>query len=582
MEEPVERQNPAAQENAPIWNILQPKFFLRAFMLYSIIVSATNFLKGGKSKYDKDAIIVRNLLKPLESFDLYVYLDQSSSPITNFDDKIPVWIERSIKFSDWNGGQKGDGVYNHQITLKTPEYLQKNQSIFLHSIIVKSGQTIDPKSTNYYRNKVTYKIKQLNKYMKKYYKRTANLLTGKSEKSDEYLKKADVIKYEVLNYWHPNVSINVVDHQVEYAKEKIPMPFDEVIEFDPLFTFYRPIVYINTFWNLRDEYQPINETVKSINLSLSYYPLSSLMFQLYMSQDMKPSYAVALSDEMEEDDNDYLKRAFLETNPILLAVTAIVSVLHLIFEFLAFKNDIQFWNNKKDLVGMSVRTVLFNIFQSLIVFLYITDNDTNFVVMFSVFFGFLLECWKIPKVLDIEVEKMQKWFFVIPKVRFSDKGSYVESETKTYDDMAFRYLGWILFPLLVGYAIYSVIYVEQKGWYSWVLGVLYGYLLTFGFIMMTPQLFINYKLKSVAHLPWRMLTYKFINTFIDDLFAFVIKMPMMYRLGCFRDDIIFLIYLYQRWAYRVDKSRVNEFGVIGEPELRENEGEEVSESKKEK
>jgi hypothetical protein len=52
---------------------------------------------------------------------------------------------------------------------------------------------------------------------------------------------------------------------------------------------------------------------------------------------------------------------------------------------------------------------------------------------------------------------------------------------------------------------------------------------------MTPQLFINYKLKSVAHLPWRMLTYKALNTFIDDLFAFVIKMPMLYRLGCFRD-----------------------------------------------
>lgn len=56
-----------------------------------------------------------------------------------------------------------------------------------------------------------------------------------------------------------------------------------------------------------------------------------------------------------------------------------------------------------------------------------------------------------------------------------------------------------------------------------------------GFITMTPQLFINYKLKSVAHLPWRMLTYKALNTFIDDLFAFVIKMPMMYRIGCLRD-----------------------------------------------
>ena len=32
-----------------------------------------------------------------------------------------------------------------------------------------------------------------------------------------------------------------------------------------------------------------------------------------------------------------------------------------------------------------------------------------------------------------------------------------------------------------------------------------------------------------------MMTYKALNTFIDDLFAFVIKMPTMYRIGCFRD-----------------------------------------------
>ena len=65
-----------------------------------------------------------------------------------------------------------------------------------------------------------------------------------------------------------------------------------------------------------------------------------------------------------------------------------------------------------------------------------------------------------------------------------------------------------------------------------------------GFITMTPQLFINYKMKSVAHLPWRMLTYKALNTFIDDLFAFVIKMPMMYRIGCLRDGLYSLIYMY--------------------------------------
>lgn len=81
------------------------------------------------------------------------------------------------------------------------------------------------------------------------------------------------------------------------------------------------------------------------------------------------------------------------------------------------------------------------------------------------------------------------------------------------------------------------------------------------------------------------MVYKSLNTFIDDLFAFVIKMPLMHRLACFRDgplparaalsarppdahchpgaDIIFFIYLYQRWKYRVDPNRVNEYGQSG-------------------
>jgi hypothetical protein len=47
----------------------------------------------------------------------------------------------------------------------------------------------------------------------------------------------------------------------------------------------------------------------------------------------------------------------------------------------------------------------------------------------------------------------------------------------------------------------------------------------------------------------------------DDLFAFVITMPMLHRLSCFRDDLIFFIFLYQKWAYRVDYTRTNEFGA---------------------
>ena len=59
----------------------------------------------------------------------------------------------------------------------------------------------------------------------------------------------------------------------------------------------------------------------------------------------------------------------------------------------------------------------------------------------------------------------------------------------------------------------------------------------FGFVGMTPQLFINYKLKSVAHLPWRVLAYKAFNTFIDDVFAVLVTMPMHHRVACLRDDV---------------------------------------------
>ena len=48
----------------------------------------------------------------------------------------------------------------------------------------------------------------------------------------------------------------------------------------------------------------------------------------------------------------------------------------------------------------------------------------------------------------------------------------------------------------------------------------------------------------------RAMTYKFLNTIIDDLYAFAVKSPLLYRIFCFRDDVIFVIYIYQIFKYR--------------------------------
>jgi hypothetical protein len=59
----------------------------------------------------------------------------------------------------------------------------------------------------------------------------------------------------------------------------------------------------------------------------------------------------------------------------------------------------------------------------------------------------------------------------------------------------------------------------------------------------------------------------FFNTIIDDLFAFIVKMPTMARIAVFRDDVVFIVYMCQRLSYPVDKTRPAEgFEGPDEPE----------------
>lgn len=47
----------------------------------------------------------------------------------------------------------------------------------------------------------------------------------------------------------------------------------------------------------------------------------------------------------------------MDTEPVLFITTAIVSVLHSLFEFLAIKNEVSFWKNVKSHKGLSLRTL---------------------------------------------------------------------------------------------------------------------------------------------------------------------------------------------------------------------------------
>jgi len=410
--------------------------------------------------------------------------------------------------------------------------MRNNGTIYAHIFFTKHGMSPNPQSPHYSNRIRLYKQHLLNKYaprQKVIVKK--NLLTGENETSTQIVNMfQESNNTEIISYWKGNLTISLVHDFTEYTPESIPPLLAPYFQFDQHGNYY-PVIFVNEFWIMREHLSPINDTVKFLPLEMTYEPISllkwSMLLQIETSFSMQRTLFGTEESEVEE-----FKRILLDNHPAILALTFVVSLLHSIFDFLAFKNDIQFWRKRKSLEGLSVRTLYINFICNAIIFLYLLDNETSWLVLVSAGVGLLIEAWKITRAVHIRIV----WWKRIPYVKFQDKNSYASS-TRQYDLTAMKYLSYAFYPLVVGYAIYSLIYEQHKSWYSWIISTLAGFVYTFGFIAMTPQLFINYKKKSVAHLPWRAFVYRALNTFIDDLFAFIIRMPTMHRLRCFRDGM---------------------------------------------
>jgi len=68
----------------------------------------------------------------------------------------------------------------------------------------------------------------------------------------------------------------------------------------------------------------------------------------------------------------------------------------------------------------------------------------------------------------------------IPLLRFKDRDSYKKNKTKEYDDIAMKYLSYVLFFLVACSSVYSLMYERHKSWYSWILSSLTQCVYMFG------------------------------------------------------------------------------------------------------
>lgn len=66
----------------------------------------------------------------------------------------------------------------------------------MHTFIVKSGRSPAQRDPNYAGKEMVYGSVQLNKYKKKHYRRSSNLLTGETKQTEVEQQKADTMKFE--------------------------------------------------------------------------------------------------------------------------------------------------------------------------------------------------------------------------------------------------------------------------------------------------------------------------------------------------------------------------------------------------
>ena len=104
---------------------------------------------------------------------------------------------------------------------------------------------------------------------------------------------------------------------------------------------------------------------------------------------------------VDADEGEEMRRMFLDTHPYLLYATSVVSLLHIVFDFLAFKNDIAFWEGRKSFEGLSLRYTLVNALSQIVVVLYLANEKTSKLVLVPALIGCVVEWWKVSRAFAV-------------------------------------------------------------------------------------------------------------------------------------------------------------------------------------
>ncbi|KAJ2787459.1 hypothetical protein GGI15_000704 [Coemansia interrupta] len=348
------------------------------------------------------------------------------------------------------------------------------------------------------------------------------------------------------------------------------MPYVPLAWENPLAVFNKHWVPLTNKTSISQD-TPLDAETIQIEVSLSGVVLGWFRLCNYANQGLAELTSSRSLIQYTETDVDNLKEMVYEVKPLMLAITLAAMALHMLFEFLAYKEDVSFWSSKsKDsMEGISRSSMLMSLASSWISFLYMWDRraETNIVVILGAAAGAVVEAWKVSKIMSIQdilpfgrnMATAQTVDNAAGKIKASESEpsktpAQLEAEKRRevqlrVDKQTGWYMTRVCIPAMAAYAAFSLIYQQHESYVSWFLSISLITVYTLEFIQMWPQLLINHELKTVDMLPLTAFLYRFLLTFIDDLYALVVPMPLIERIGTLRDDVVFIVLCYQWFKF---------------------------------
>merc|ERR1719436_31930 len=168
---------------------------------------------------------------------------------------------------------------------------------------------------------------------------------------------------------------------------------------------YLPTMFVDEFWMTNDQLVKLNTTGTNTWESEVHFNLMGAArwrFQRHMEASLEQNAKI-----FGEDSEEMLqvRDLFANTHPYLLTATLVVSVLHMVFEFLAFKNDVEFFQgcNVETLNKyVSVQSIVVGIFTQIVLLLYLWDESANVLVLGTSLIGIVIDMWKVTRAMKVE------------------------------------------------------------------------------------------------------------------------------------------------------------------------------------